>query len=287
MSSKKICLITPSYAPDFERCQLLVKSIDRYNLAPFLHYIIVDRQDYSLFNSLKNQNTLILIKEELLPKWLFKIPLFTKKNIWFSWKTLPVRGWLVQQLIKLGISEYINEDVLVFADSDVFFIKEFNLNNFIKKDLVRFFVQNQRVTLDSPYLPRWYYDASKLLGLDEPRFPANNYMGQLIFWRKDNVLQLHRYLEKQNQKSWIETICANWNVSEYILYGVFVERILQEKSGHYFDEDDLCHNYWEEHSLHENQIKDFLTNIPPDTISAMLSAKANIPVSSYKNLIGL
>ncbi|WP_036476688.1 DUF6492 family protein [Myxosarcina sp. GI1] len=284
MSQKSICLVTPSYAPDFERCQLLVNSIQRYSNSLFKHYIVVDRQDYKLFNSLATNNTLVLNKEDLLPQWIVRIPLFTKKNIWFSWKTLPLRGWLVQQLIKLTVANYVSEDVLVFADSDVFFIRPFDLQDYIRGDLVRFFCEPKCVAVDNPDLARWYYDASKLLRLEPPKFPVNNYMGQLIFWRKDNVLKLHRYLEAKNNRSWIEAICANWHVSEYILYGVFVEKILQQ-SGHYKDDLDLCHNYWQETPLSQEELVRFIGNVSSEQIATMISAKAEMPVTSYAELL--
>ncbi len=285
MLKPKICLVTPSYAPDFERCKLLVDSVKRYSNTPLKHYIVVDREDLSLFQQLSDSETIVLAKEELLPKWIVKVPFFTKKNIWFSYKTLPVRGWLVQQLIKLGIAEYIPEDILVFADSDVFFVRDFDLSCFIKDDKVRFFAQPGKVNPEAPHLPGWYFDASKLLNLAPPQFPVSNYMGQLIFWRKDNVLQLHQYLEQKNHKHWVETICANWNVSEYILYGVFVEQILQEHSGHYIDDRDLCHNYWQEQPLQTNQLQEFFASIRQESIAAMLSAKANIPVATYGHFL--
>ena len=285
MLEPKICLVTPSYAPDFERCKLLVNSVKRYSTATLKHYIVVDREDISLFQELSSPETIIIAKEELLPNWIVKLPFFTRKNLWFSWKTLPVRGWLVQQLIKLGIAEYISEDILVFADSDVFFVRNFDLNCFIQDDKVRFFAQPGKVNPEDPHLPGWYFDASKLLNLAPPEFPVANYMGQLIFWRKDNVLQLHRHLEQKNHKHWMETICANWNVSEYILYGVFVEQVLQENSGHYIDERDLCHNYWQEQPLQTNQLQEFFSSIRQESIAAMLSAKANIPVANYGHFL--
>lgn len=285
--SQKICLVTPSYAPDFERCQLLVNSIGQYSSSAFKHYIVVDRQDYRLFRTLANDNTLILNKEDLLPKWIVKVPLFTKKNIWFSWKTLPLRGWLVQQLIKLSVANYVAEDVLVFADSDVFFIRQFDLRDYIKGDRVRFFCEPHRVSADNSDLARWYYDASKLLRLEPPHFPANNYMGQLVFWRRNNVLELHRYLEATNNRNWIEVICANWHVSEYILYGVFVEKVLQEQSGHYWDDGDLCHNYWQETPMSQAELVEFLDNVASERIAMMISAKAQMPVSSYAELLSV
>lgn len=286
MNHQTCCIITPSYALDFERCRLLSETIAQFSRTSFNHYIIVDRRDYSLFSQLQNFRTQIITKEEILPWWIFQIPFLKKKNIWFSLKTLPVRGWLIQQLIKLAIAKYINEEILVFADSDVFFVRPFDLQDYINSNHeVRFFCEPNAVLINNKHLPPWYYDASNLLKINPPEFPASNYMGQLIFWRKTNVLKLHQYLEETHQKGWIETLCNQWNFSEYILYGVFVEKILQETSGHYFDSQDFCLNYWEEEPMSEQQLQDFLAKVTPEHIAVMLSAKADIPVSKYQQYI--
>ncbi|MGF1542282.1 MAG: DUF6492 family protein [Pleurocapsa sp.] len=288
MDNKNCCLITPSYGPDFERCRLLSESVQQFSSSALKHYIIVDRRDYSLFSQLQNQLTTIINKEDILPWWILQIPIFTKKNIWFSLKTLPVRGWLIQQLIKLAIAKYIDEEVLIFADSDVFFIRPFDLKQYITADgQVRFFCEPDAVLENNNHLPPWYYDASKLLGIDDPGFPASNYMGQLVFWYKPNILKLHQHLEQIHHKGWIEVLCNQWNFSEYILYGVFVEKILQETSKHYFDSQDLCLNYWEENSMSEQGLKQFFTNIVPEHIAVMISAKADIPLNQYKQFVTL
>ncbi len=284
--NKNCCIITPSYAPDFERCRLLSESIKQFSSSTLKHYLVVDRRDYLLFSQLKNQFTTIINKEDILPWWIFQIPIFTKKNIWFSLKTLPVRGWLIQQLIKLAIAKHIDEEVLIFADSDVFFMRPFDLQQYITDDgRVRFFREPDTVLENNNHLPRWYYDASNLLALDAPQFPVSNYMGQLVFWQKKNVLKLHQYLEKTHQKGWIEVLCNQWNFSEYILYGVFVEKILKETSGHYFDSQDLCLNYWEEELMSEPELKQFFAHLTSKHIAVMLSAKAGIPINKYKQYI--
>ncbi|MEM8829276.1 MAG: DUF6492 family protein [Cyanobacteria bacterium P01_G01_bin.19] len=286
MDNKSCCIITPSYAPDFERCRLLSESIAQFSTSNLNHYIIVDRRDSLLFNQLKNQHTTIINKEDILPWWIFQIPTFTKKNIWFSLKTLPVRGWLIQQLIKLAIAKYIKEEVLIFADSDVFFIRPFDFRQYISEDgEIRFFREPDVVLENNRHLPRWYYDASDLLAIDAPQFPVANYMGQLVFWKKKNVLKLHQYLEKIHQKRWIEVLCNQWNFSEYILYGVFVEKNLKETSGHYFDSQDLCLNYWEEEPMSESEIKQFFANVTSKHIAVMLSAKAGISIDKYQQYI--
>lgn len=42
-------IITPSRGLDFERCQLLCQTIDRFVGGSFRHIVVVDRSDYQLF----------------------------------------------------------------------------------------------------------------------------------------------------------------------------------------------------------------------------------------------
>lgn len=284
MFQSKICLITPSYKPDFNRCKLLCETKEKFSSEYLKHYLIVDQPDVKLFKQLENDSTEVISVNDVLPKWLIKLPYTRKKNIWINLKGLPVRGWLVQQLIKLNIANYVKEDTLIFGDSDTFFVKEFNLNNYNTNNTSRLFAQPNEVNQDHS-LARWYHDAATVLKTEVPKFPATNYLGNLIYWRKENVFKLHKYIEDQHQKNWMQVICNNWNISEYILYGVFVENILKENNNHTADSFDLCHNYWEQKALNESNIKNFFSEIKTGQIAAMISAKANIKTESYKSLI--
>ena len=62
--------------------------------------------------------------------WLhaFRDPLsLMRRHIWLSFRTPPLRGWHVQQMRRIAIAEMAEEDVLVFCDSDVFFVRPFEL----------------------------------------------------------------------------------------------------------------------------------------------------------------
>ncbi len=285
MSQLTFCLVTPSYAPDFDRCQLLSRSVEKFISPNITHYIIVDKQDLPLFLKLKNSNTVIIAEEDLLPNWLVKIPRFTRKNIWFSWKTLPVRGWLLQQLIKLNIAKYVNEDILIFADSDVAFVKSFNLQNLIREDKVRLFREPKAINIEMQAHYQWYRTASKLLGLPPVDFPASNYVGNLITWRRDNVFKLYEHLEGISRREWLATLCNSWYLSEYVLYGVFVEQIMREESGHYFDSQNICHDYWLEQPMSNEQIEKFFKESELHQTAVMISAKANMPVKNYSKFV--
>ena len=238
MSELKFCLITPSYKPDFGRCRLLAESVDKYAVSQIHHYVIVDRKDFKLFQQLENSNRTVITVESILPWWIQKIPIL--KNGWFSWKTLPLRNWLIQQIVKLEIANHITEDIFVFVDSDVAFIKPFDYQHFVRDSKVRLFRESifpsAFFNLNSQLI--WCSKANFLLGLPPMRKidsqnPFIGYIGNLITWKRNNVLLLRQHIEKITQKSWLKAIAECGTISEYILYGIFVDCILKENSGHY------------------------------------------------------
>lgn len=272
-------IITPSYIRDFERCKLLSESIDKFSLSPIKHYIIVDRQDFKLFQQLQSSNRKIITVESLLPWWIKKVSIL--KNGWFSFKTIPLRNWIIQQIVKLAIAEYISEDVLVFVDSDVTFVQPFELQNFVRDNQVRLFREPKAIATPLEPLAKWCDVSHELLNLPAVNYPTANYLGNIITWKRENVLQLHRYLEQVWSKSWIETIVGSWHLSEYMLYGIFVDLVLQERSQHYYDPQKICHNYWEPVDLSDENLAQFFMDLPKDSLAVMISSKADIPVERY------
>lgn len=281
-------IITPSYAPDFERCRLLSWSIEEFLSPPITHYIVVPARDLRLFNQLKKANTEIITVESLLPWWIQRMP-FNEKW-WLSLKSVVIRGWLLQQIVKLAAPQYCEKDVFVFADSDVTFIRPFNLQqSLICDDKVRLFsVHNQ---YDREFFKKypthypWLQIAGQLLGLPSINLPCPGYIGQLISWKRDNVLKLHEHIENISGRKWMETLSSSWHFSEYILYGLFVDQILQEKSGHYPNADRICHEYWSEETLSDQQLQKFFAETYPENKAIMLSAKADISVEQYQDLV--
>ncbi|NJK36306.1 MAG: hypothetical protein HC825_03745 [Oscillatoriales cyanobacterium RM1_1_9] len=278
------CLITPSYAPDFERCKLLSSSIEKFLPISVRHYIIVDRRDVALFKSLENNRTEILIVEDVIPWWIKRIPLM--KNGWFSLKTPPIRNWLLQQIIKLSVAKFVAEDVLMFVDSDVVFVRPLNpQQRFIQDGKVRFYREPNSIPSAWEGHYSWYQTSSKLLVAPMVDFPAPNYIGDLITWNKDNVLKLHDHLEKVSGRSWVETIASTWNLSEYILYGMFVDYVLKDEANHFIDEKYPGLQYFHTAQMSEQEIKNFLSGIESHHVTVMISAKAKIPIQRYEKLL--
>jgi hypothetical protein len=283
MLQSDFAIITPSYAPDFERCKLLSWSIQQSLSDKVKHYIVVDARDMILFRQLQNRYTEIITVESVLPWWIQRLPF--AKNGWFSLSNLFIRNWMLQQIVKLAIAEYITQEVMVFVDSDVSFIRPFDFKNFIHEDKIRLLREPNCDNYQMPRHYKWHQTASQLLGLPNVKYPASGYIGNIITWKRKNVLKLHKHLEDVSGKGWIQTLSSSWHLSEYILYGIFVERILGEDSGHYYNAQKICHEYWNPEEMSKEDLEQFFAEIEPEHIAVMISAKAGISVDRYQKLL--
>src|SRR5580658_6369164 len=102
-SRTRFAIVTPTYYLDYEHCRWLVETVGRYVPEDVPHYLIVDRADRDLFWPLRSSRTRVVFKEDTLRGRLRQVP-FARKWWNGAW-TPPVRGWIVQQLTKLFVSE--------------------------------------------------------------------------------------------------------------------------------------------------------------------------------------
>lgn len=301
MNELTYAFITPSYAPDFQRCKLLCWSIKQFVSFPIKHYIIVDRKDLSLFSQLSNSNTKILTKEEIIPSWIKRVPFFDKKNIWLNLRGYKsgnwlIRGWIIQQLIKLAAAEYVEEEVLIFVDSDVAFIDSFSIHDLVKseKNQVRLFriphATDKDVSSDGKVDGRkWKEAAKRILDLPLENNYYDFYVQQIVTWRRSNLMKLYERIEEKFNENWLERIIRERHISEYVIYGLFVSYVLRDKSGHYDDHlQKICKCYWKEAIMSSKEINMFFQQaISSNHKAVMISAKSNINLSveEFENIL--
>lgn len=275
-------LITLSYDGDFDRCRLLVESVRRCCREQLPYYLIVPSRDVAKFQTLASLYPLTILPEEsLLPRYVIRTP-FSKK-----WRLnllgLPTRGWIVQQLCKLKVATKIPEELMIIVDSDNAFVRPFSTADFLREDKVRLLSIPNRGNMPSHY--PWHRNAAWLLGLERRDYFGNGYIGNIVTWRKSQVLALIQHL-KRRFICWQWVILNQLTFSEYILYGVFCEWIQREQSGHYQETDKQVHEYWDETDLTQAQLESFFREVDPAKhLAIMVSAKSGIAVPRYQALL--
>lgn len=288
MSNETFAIITPSYAPDFERCRLLCESIKRLVSTPLTHYIIVDdARDYRLFSCLENNHTRVLQKRDILPAWIHRIP--GVRKFWFNWRGRPIRGWIFQQLAKIAVAQQAAEDVVFYVDSDTTFVRPLDLERYMLGDKLRLYSEpgGNPEDMQTPHA-HWHRVACDLLGLEPTPMPAPDYIHNAVSWRPENVRAMCKHIEKVSGRGWIQTLASQWQFSEYILYGTFVERVLgAEAAGHYSDPAKITLDYWTPRPLSDQELREFVAAVEPQHIGVMLSAKAKMSPERYSEMLEL
>lgn len=279
-----VSFVTVSYGPDRDRCALLSRSLDAF--APSLdHLIVVDRSDLPPFRSLQNNRTTLVSTEDVLPLWLRRLDLRKiglRSNIWVQAHGRPVRGWLVQQLVKLALAEELTTDVLVHTDSDVVLMRPFRTSSVIDgSGRVRLCARPDTIDENLPNHVLWHRSAEKLLGIGRAELPMPDFITSLVPWKRQNAVALLEQVERNTGRHWLRALAAAWDVSEYTLYGRFVRDVLGEGAGQYVTSSSLCHDYWTHAPLSAQELETFLGGIGPEEVAVSITAKAGMRPADY------
>lgn len=277
----KFAIVTPSYQPDFERCRLLCETVNRHVRGDWRHYVIVDRRDRDLFREVAGPRTEVVVKEQVLPRWVRRVPL--QKRWWWSWKSLPIRGWIIQQLIKIGVGDHIDADAYLFVDSDLAFCRPCDVGDFVRGGKLRLFRAPGAAREESQF--RWHRTAARLLGLPVRDYFGATYIGAMVTWRRDHLREMYGRIREATGKNWVLAASRQLHLAEYILYGVYVEHVLGGGHAHFFDDSPICQISWEYDIRTDADIERFFDEVRPEHVAVMFSSKLHIPVEKYRHLL--
>ncbi|KAA3626249.1 MAG: hypothetical protein DWQ08_08425 [Proteobacteria bacterium] len=282
MIEPRIAVVTPSYAPDLARCRLLTESLQRHARFDYRHYIIVAPPDLHLFRPLAADRVEVVPTDALLPGWL--APPAAHPGAWTGKDGRHIPGWIVQQLSKLAFARQAVEDVLVLVDSDICFVRAFDRDVFCREGRVRLFrVPDFHLVEFEP----WYEVADYVLGLRGyvKGLPQPNYVGPLAVWVRDHAVALCRHIEDTMGEPWLDCLSRIEQFSEYTIYGVFVDQILNGSNRHIRDMRGLCHSYWPSETPDDRQLHAFLDKIDPRQIALMVTARAGVDPDRYRHVV--
>lgn len=283
-SKLSFALVTPSYVRDFNVCRLLTESVERHVSADIKHYLIVPREDYPLFKELESERTVIKFQEDFLPRWI--LPFRIATNWYISLRSLPIRGWIRQQLVKLAIGEMLPEDTFLIVDSDTFFVKPFSPHDFIRNGKVSFYCEPLENKLEMQ--ANWQISSAKMLGISDFSSTSDIYVAPFIFWNKRVLQQMFERMTQVNRKSWQQVLCKPLRISEYTLYGVFVDSILGvENAGHFRDETKYTLDYYLESPMVKAEIEELKSRMKPEHYAVSISSKSNTDISLVRSVFNL
>jgi len=274
----RMAIITKSYAPDYELCADLNRSVLAHSSNNVDHHILVPRSDLKLFAPLAGTRTHVRCESEFVPRSFFALP-FRNYAVNVRRPLPPVRGWILQQIIKLAAAASADADLVLLVDSDTEFVRTVKPESFKKDGVVRFYRKPNEIDHRLPRHVAWHQVSRRLIGLPDADPPYPDYISSLVAWDPAIVRKLLSQIEHIGARAWPDIIGACLHFSECILYGVFVDEFLGAPTNSHASDRSLCHAYWDRVPLSRAAAQDFVAELAKDDIAIMISAKSGTSLS--------
>jgi len=282
----RMAVMTKSFARDFELCAALNRSVLDNSPDAVRHHIIVPRSDLKLFGRLAGPRTYIRCEADLLPRTFVRIPFsnimrkpFSNIMVNLARPFPPVRGWILQQVIKLAAVAASEDDAVVVVDSDVEFIRPFAAEMFLRDGKVRFFCKPDQVDKQLPRHMTWHRLARVLLGLPPAEPPYPDYISSPLAWDPTIVRRMLARVEATTGRPWTTAIAGELDFSECVLYGVFVDAVIGAPANAFASDDSLCLVYWQDTALNPDSAARFVRGVRPTDVAAVIQSNSRTPLA--------
>jgi hypothetical protein len=282
-----IAILTPSYRPDYQRLVRLHESVLEFTDASVIHHVIVPRRDLQLFRRLESRRLRVWMEAEFLPagfiatdalaamiqKIRFLPPAlrFSAINRGHPWP--PVRGWVVQQLLKLSASTKLGVDAVVIIDSDVALLRPMPAELFFRDGTVRLYERPDAIDAEMDRHVLWTQTAHRLLGLPAPKSPVSpDYVAGIVTWDPELVAGCLARIETVWGKPWATAIGSQLHFSEFILYGTYVRHFGTPQQRSFAEPSTLCHSYWASAPLTGARVEEFIAGFGASDIAVHIQS---------------
>jgi hypothetical protein len=274
----QMVVVTPTYSPDLELFSDLHQSVQRWFPTDVRHVVVVTEPDIAPFRQFEGPRCVVVSVGDVLPRSVKALPL---SKLWVNLRRPlpPLRGWILQQLVKLAVAVQVPERVVVMADSDLVFIRPVTVGTFEQGGRVRLYRKDDAIDDSLPRHLRWHAVARELLGLRPAQVvPLPDYVSALTSWDRDVVGRTLQRIEDITGRGWLEAVGKELHVSECMLYGVYAAEF-EHANGVTISANSLCHSYWDNIPLTAEGAAALLASVGSHDVAYMIGAKSNTPLS--------
>jgi hypothetical protein len=287
---KNVALMTPTYRGDLERFELLCESVDRFVSGYERHYVIVNDDDMPFFARFENSRRTVLPSSRFLPLWLRALPPFVSRKgrrTWWSFRSGPLHGWHIQQLLKISGILQLPHQRFCIVDSDNVFFRPFDVAAYAGADTIPLYVDRQAIRAEAPLHAVWVRNSDRLLGGSATAFPADDYIGNALVWDKSTVRDMTATIEAVTGTPWAVALGKVRSFSEYILYGYFVSQSPTHRATHRLTTQSLATSHWDDDQLDEKALIAMVDKSSADVVALCIESFSSTPVSLIRKVVGL
>jgi hypothetical protein len=299
-STVRLAVVTPTYRPDFALFRELHESVLEFTNEDVMHYAIVPDRDVSLFSRIRSDRLTIRPTTEFVPRrylstyaasqairsvtgfsWLPSVQAINLRRPW-----PPIRGWILQQVVKLVAAGSLDVDVVISVDSDVCFIRRVATELFSRDQVTHLYRLRKGVHNDMPDHATWHKTARRILGLpDGGPASSNDYIAPLVALDVSLVRALRDRIEIVGGRDWVDVLTSELHLSEYILYGTYVDEIAPFEARSFASESSRCHSRWGAEPLTAADARSMVESLTEFDVAVHVQSTAGTDTSLRRALV--
>lgn len=281
-----LTIVTASYALDFGGFTRLHDSVVRHTDDGVRHIVIVPDAHAPLFRSIDSPRLEVRPYSAVLPRrflqtsWVATLPGMPRGfriaavNVARPWP--PIRGWIMQQLVKLAVVADLESDVAVLIDSDVVVVRTLSESAFLRSDgAVRLYRQPHGITESMTRHVAQRTRALELLGIPRPEPESPDYISAFVSWKPALVRDCVARIAATTGRDWRDAVAGSLDFSEYITYGSYAMSLAAVEERGFVVERSLCHSYWEDDPLTMDSAPEFVEALRPDDLAIHVQSNSS------------
>lgn len=261
----------------------LHESVLMHTSRDVMHYVLVPGCDVRRFSAIRSERLTVLRQLDVLPSRylsttrLGRIPFLPRGfrigalNLARPWP--PIRGWILQQQVKLAAASALDVDVVLMIDSDVVVARSISEAAFRRGESVRHYRVPQGVHRGMTRHVVWREVATRLLDVPSPSIDSADYNAGLVSWSPRIVRRLLCRIEDVSSKHWATVVGSQLDVSEYFLYGEYLSAFGTGADLAFCSDRSLCHSSWD--TLTMATAPAFVDSFPADAIALLVQSNSD------------
>jgi hypothetical protein len=294
-----LAILTPSFRDDVALFADLHRSILRCTDDDVKHTVVVPDRDVGLFARIPSPRLEVVGTGSLLPRRFVStysavravrriprlgdsVPKVQAINARRPWP--PIRGWILQQLVKCEAITRAEADVVVVVDSDVVFFRHLSADVVMKDGTVRFYRNADPLTPELVRHTLWHRVSRQLLGL--PAEPDDrDYVSPFIAWDPTVAAKVRDRVEHVTGRPWLDAMAGNLHFSELMLYGCYVDNLGTDRERSFTDSELRCLSHWGTTPLDDRTADEFLASCKPTDLAVLIQSASRTPAPIRRRVI--
>ncbi|HEX6660081.1 MAG TPA: DUF6492 family protein, partial [Ilumatobacter sp.] len=190
-----LAVLTPSFRGDARLFEDLHESVLANTDPSVVHHVVVPPSDARVFRQYEGDRCRVWTHRDVLPRHYMSVPRAAGLTLNVRRPWLPVRGWVVQQIMKIAGTAAADARAVMVVDSDAMLLRKLTLDELTHDGKLWHFRKEDAVTAAMDRHLLWHRVARRLLDLpDDVRAPAPDYVSPIAVWDPVTVRALTAHI---------------------------------------------------------------------------------------------